>query len=571
MRWWRQYDGIRRYGADECGACHSARIEHRRDIPRLYREFDDPSAPNVLRNYILMIGQYRRLDCDATTFAPGSPAIEGTCLGPVALSKIIKMYLARGIDREMVGTLRTLFGFKIGPAALWNARRAFALLVGPELFKVIEDLLVAYEFVHLDETEYGHAESDTRGYAWVAACPWAARIAFRRSRSAKIFDEEFAFLRGLLAVVDGYHPYRKELGSIQRCWRHIMGNLKDSVVRCAKGTPGKGFYTGAEARAVAEQYAVLCGIFDEIKDIGTASEAQRGEIMRRVRGVAEALPEGHPSRTEILNAGETLVEFLRHEKMPATNNFCEDIVKGGPAKQRAVRFLVRNAEGAYVLGVLLSLDRTCALQGLDTAEVIVRILRGEDLHDIFKPVAAAAPPRGRPVYKCPAPGPWSGADSRGCPDPADPADPAKVLALPAPAKVLALPAPAKVLALPAPAKVLALPAPAKVPALPAPVKASASASSSAILQHLPARRPSATPRSRRRSRAVMQRRRPPPPRPPPCLPAHSLWRQRRSGINRQTPIEPSVPPPCSPCGAEDRAVRASQSAQGANTLGGGRQ
>lgn len=96
----------------------------------------------------------------------------------------------------------------------------------------------------------------------------------------------------------------------------------------------QGFYTGAGAAAVNAQYAALCRILEEIKGRGTASDARRAEILRRVRAAAEALPEGRPSRTGLRNAGDDLVEFLKHEGVPATNNFCEEVAEGGPNRRR---------------------------------------------------------------------------------------------------------------------------------------------------------------------------------------------------------------------------------------------
>lgn len=120
-----QLDGAEKYRATECGTCGSVSVEHLRYVPRLYREFDDDKAPSVLRDRLLLIEHVICLGCGAETAAPGSPAIEGTCFGPVALSRIIALYLERGVDRSVSKLFRTLYGCEIGTVALWNARRAF--------------------------------------------------------------------------------------------------------------------------------------------------------------------------------------------------------------------------------------------------------------------------------------------------------------------------------------------------------------------------------------------------------------------------------------------------------------
>jgi len=139
-------------------------------------------------------------------------------------------------------------------------------------------------------------------------------------------------------------------------------------------------------------YTRLCSLYERIKDKDTASRAERDSIVAQARAIAEALPEGHPPRIEILNAGDALVTFLKYADMPPTNNFEEGVIRRGPVVHRNVRYLVRNEEGARVLGTLVSFHITCRLQGLDTADALLRILRGEDPRRIFKTAAAGARP-----------------------------------------------------------------------------------------------------------------------------------------------------------------------------------
>ena len=255
---------------------------------------------------------------------------------------------------------------------------AAAAALGP-FMALLEELVAASAYCHLDETRYPRADCGGKGHAWAAACRWAAMIIFHRSRSADIFDEALAFLRGSIAVVDGYPLYRAVLGEIQRCWRHVINNLKAAAARA----------TGPEAAVIREMYTRLCSLYERIKDKDTASKAERDSIVAQARAIAEALPEDHPSRIEILNAGDALVTFLKYADMPPTNNFDEGVIRRGPVVHRNVRYLIRNEEGARVLSTLVSFHITCRLQGLDTADTLLRILRGEDPRRIFKTAAAA--------------------------------------------------------------------------------------------------------------------------------------------------------------------------------------
>ena len=360
-----------------CGRCDSAAVRGLRPLNKVYREFTDPDT-NVLHTRMLSIGRVWCPRCCHVTIAE-SPSIEGTWYGAVALSRLVALYLARGVDRETARLLGTLYGFEAGANSLWNARRAVVRRLGP-FMALLEELIAASTYCHLDETRYPRADCGGKGHAWAAACRWAAMIIFHRSRSADIFDEALAFLRGAVAVVDGYPLYRAILGEIQRCWRHIVNNLKAAAARA----------TGAEAGTVREQYTRLCSLYERIKDRDTASKAERDSILAQARAIAEALPEDHPSRIEILNAGEALVTFLKYADMPPTNNFDEGIIRRGPVVHRNVRYLLRTEEGARILGTLVSFHVTCRLQGLDMADTLLRILRGEDPRKIFKAVAVAA-------------------------------------------------------------------------------------------------------------------------------------------------------------------------------------
>ena len=341
-------------------------------VGKMYREFEGDE--NVLTNIWLVKHYVVCLNCGEVTGPPGAPDIEGTWFGVVALARLVGLYLSRGVDRETAAALlEQLFGFETSANSLWNGRRAVARELGP-FMELLEELLLASGYVHTDETRQPRADCGGKGHAWAAACQWAAMIIFHRSRSGDIFDGALRFLRETVAVVDGYAVYRSVFREIQRCWRHIINNLKAAAARA----------TGPGAANIIVQYGRLCGLYERIKDKDTAAESERKAILREARAIAMALPKGHPSRTEILNAGDALVTFLKYKDMPPTNNPGESVIRRGPVRHRNVRYLIRSQEGANVPGILLSFHVTCMLQRLNPIETLIKILRGGDLRCIFK-------------------------------------------------------------------------------------------------------------------------------------------------------------------------------------------
>ena len=56
---------------------------------------------------------------------------------------------------------------------------------------------------------------------------------------------------------------------------------------------------------------------------------------------ARRLPEDHPSRVEMENAGANLATFLMFKDMPPTNNPVEGYIRGVPVAQRNARHQLR--------------------------------------------------------------------------------------------------------------------------------------------------------------------------------------------------------------------------------------
>lgn len=133
----------------------------------------------------------------------------------------------------------------------------------------------------------------------------------------KILDEEFAFARGLVGVVDCYQVYEIVLGEIRRCWRHVINNFRAAAL------------TGGDS-SVKAAYGDFCALYERVSRMDTAPKAVRDQIVRDILAIALRLPKGHPSRTEIENAARNLVTFLKFKLMPPTNNPVEGNIRVAP-------------------------------------------------------------------------------------------------------------------------------------------------------------------------------------------------------------------------------------------------
>ena len=148
--------------AGSCRRCSPVAVFPIGVVSKLYREFED--GANVLRTMMLRKHYVECHCCWEVTGPPGAPDIEGTWFGPLALARIVGLYLARGVDRETAGLIRQLYGFETSANSLWNGRRAVARELGP-FMDLLEELILASAYVHADETRHPRAIVERMGRA----------------------------------------------------------------------------------------------------------------------------------------------------------------------------------------------------------------------------------------------------------------------------------------------------------------------------------------------------------------------------------------------------------------------
>ena len=154
------------------------------------------------------------------------------------------------------------------------------------------------------------------------------------------------------------------LGEIQRCWRRVI-NSKKAAIRS----------NDPKARSA---YLEFCGLLGRISGMGAAPEPVRNAVLEKALAVAAGLPEGHPARAEIENAGKNPVTLLKFKGMPPTNNPGESGIRRGPVARRNVRHHLRTEEDTRVFSVILSFILTCDKQGVPLDEAFIALAGGAD-------------------------------------------------------------------------------------------------------------------------------------------------------------------------------------------------
>ena len=306
--------------------------------------------------------------------AADPPTIPGTSFGPRMLGFIEEYYAKRSTDQTISYYFDALYGFKISPNAVWNARKALRNLLMPTYRKILERISEA-SFVQFDESSL--KMNGKKGYVWLVTTGDATYLVAAPSRAAIILDKYFSRLLGMPVVVDGYTVYNA-FPIKQRCWVHILRKAEKFAIR--KG----GNYLSC--------YLRLLAMYKNIKDRESAGCAECLDLERALLEIASSYGkaedkkehDGLKFKATLEYAAPCLFTFLRYPGMPPHNNGAELEIRDTVVLHRNVRHQLSEPEGREVFSVLISVARTCHKQEIFPRAAVEGLIRDPDW-SIFKP------------------------------------------------------------------------------------------------------------------------------------------------------------------------------------------
>jgi hypothetical protein len=210
--------------------------------------------------------------------------------------------------------------------------------------------------LHMDET--GWREDGQNGYIWCLATdtPQPVRyFEYHRSRSGDVAMGMLDGYSGHL-VTDFYAAYNKYQGPQQRCWVHLLRDLR--ALREAHPANGE---VVAWALGVKQLYQEAKQQLE-----GGLSAAERQELAERLQRMTElfglqyALAYDHPCCTlakRLLRHQDELFQFVRHAHVPADNNLAERTLRP-LVVQRKISGGSRSRQGSATRMQLASLFET---------------------------------------------------------------------------------------------------------------------------------------------------------------------------------------------------------------------
>jgi len=271
--------------------------------------------------------------------------------------------------RQIRKLLGTLYGLKISAGEISEILHEVARIGEPrygDLLKRVRGSPV----VHGDET--GWRQDGENGWLWVFSCPDVRYYTYNRSRGSVVvteaLGEEFA---GVL-VSDFYGAYNIYDGIKQRCWVHLLRDLKalaeknpdmpevvawTELVRDVYGRARESLRrhgTERERRMTRESFeGELLGLSEPY--VGATNSPQQTLAKRIDRFIGE------------------LLTFVQYQDVPSENNAAERAIRPAVVA-RKISGGTRSAKGSRTSTVLRSLFETWGLQGHNTVAACRQML-----------------------------------------------------------------------------------------------------------------------------------------------------------------------------------------------------
>ena len=270
--------------------------------------------------------------------------------------------------------MRTIFGVDICLGSVCNLHQEVSRAIEAPCGE-IRAALPRQPVLNVDET--GWRSMGSKAWLWIFVAPSVVYFTVCRSRGAKVLKEILGdVLPGILCSdrLGAYKSYHKGLRQV--CWAHIIREIKG--IRHACRSPDAVRFSRWMLREVGRMFGLLNAFREERLDrkrlvlksvpirarmsncLQTYELSSDPDVARMARG--------------LLNCRGHLFTFLEHEGVEPTNNVAERGIR--PAVQwRKICFGNRSHDGERLTERLLTVTRTCLLQGKNPFDFLVRAIQ----------------------------------------------------------------------------------------------------------------------------------------------------------------------------------------------------
>jgi transposase len=215
-----------------------------------------------------------------------------------------------------------------------------------------------------------------QAWLWIFVAPSLVFFTVCRSRGAKVLKEILGeVFAGILCSdrLGAYRSYHKGLRQI--CWAHIIREIKG--IRHACRSPDAVRFSRWMLREIGRMFGLLNAFRHEHLD-RTTLVLKSVPLRARMSNCLQTYelssdPDVARMARGLLTSWDHLFTFLEHDGVEPTNNVAERGIR--PAVQwRKICFGNRSLEGELLTARLLTVTRTCLLQGRNAFEFLVEAI-----------------------------------------------------------------------------------------------------------------------------------------------------------------------------------------------------
>ena len=307
-------------------------------------------------------------------------------IGPQALALATHLNKEIGVSHgRLVLFFQTIFGLRLAKATLVRAIERLGQHAAP-LYRQIQIVVRRSAVVYPDETSW--RVNGRLYWLWDFVCASATLYAIRDSRGYDVIEQVLGTAyRGLL-VHDGWSPYdRLEQAEHQTCTAHLLRRCRELL----EIATGRAAWFPRQVRALLLAGLALRDRRDQQTLSAHGLAVARGRLEARLDRLLYDTSLSNPENVKLANHLEAhqdqVFTYLWRPGVEASNWPAEQELRPAVVT-RKMSAGNRSARGAQAQQVLTSVLRTCARQGRDPLDLLVRLQR-------------AATPQQRPRFRFP--------------------------------------------------------------------------------------------------------------------------------------------------------------------------
>lgn len=312
--------------------------------------------------------------CGHSTAASLPAQVSQSNFGPRTHATIAYLTTVHRVSRRGIAEImQTLFGIKISTGAVCNATNRVSEACIP-VVDGIKRYTIQSLVLNIDET--GWKSQGDRRYLWTFVSPRTVLFQLDPSRGSKVLKKVLGeTYPGIIGSDDfsAYSAYHK--GLRQLCWAHIIRKLK--ALQDGRSSPHASHF----AKEVLADINAIFSCWHHFLDYGGTREQlllDTAASREKINDYCDIFRLSHDPlvrtrATRILAVWDHLFTFLEHEGVEPTNNIAERAIR--PAVQwRKICFGSQSDSGERFTERLLSVVRTCQMNGANAFEVLVKII-----------------------------------------------------------------------------------------------------------------------------------------------------------------------------------------------------